>query len=390
MNHSLQNCERFNTPCYIFDEETLLSTVALVRQSLGANFALCYSLKANPFILKSVVGAVDRLEVCSHGEFLICKAWAVPPERIFYTGVNKQGCEIAEALAYGVRHFNLESLRQYEILQDAARQAQVCCRVYVRLNAGNQFGMSMTDLLAVIGACRDTADSCLEVAGVHYFAGTAQKRGRRQKQLSELQECLKAVRPLLTEPVEVEYGPGLGVRYFADEAEAPDEQVLRELTSDLAAVADCRHERWTIELGRFLSAPCGSYLTAVADLKSAGGCSYVILDGGMHQLSYYGQILGMRQPLIRHYGTGGPAQRYLLCGSLCTTADVLAKGVELPQLHLRDRLQFLRCGAYACTEAPGLFLSRNLPGLYLIRADGRVELIRDTLPTYPLNMEEIR
>ena len=37
------------------------------------------------------------------------------------------------------------------------------------------------------------------------------------------------------------------------------------------------------------------------------------------------------------------------------------------------------------TEGISLFLSRELPRVCLVGADGQTRLVRDALPTYPLN-----
>ena len=52
----------------------------------------------------------------------------------------------------------------------------------------------------------------------------------------------------------------------------------------------------TIEMGRFFAAPCGTFLTGVADAKCNLGVNYAICDGGMHQVKYDGQLMGMQAP----------------------------------------------------------------------------------------------
>ena len=60
----------------------------------------------------------------------------------------------------------------------------------------------------------------------------------------------------------------------------------------------------TLELGRSLTASCGTYLTRVVDVKTNATGNYAILDGGIHHLVYYGQSMGMRRPPCGCWGPG--------------------------------------------------------------------------------------
>ena len=140
----------------------------------------------------------------------------------------------------------------------------------------------------------------------------------------------------------------------------------------------------TLEMGRFLAAECGTYLTSVADQKRNEGENYLILDGGIHHVNYYGQMMAMKRPemefLPRKEG-GSPETMWNLCGSLCTVSDVLVKEVPLPGPEIGDRIAFRKIGAYSVTEGIYLFLSRDLPKvLFFSEKEGPV-LARDSLPT---------
>ena len=78
----------------------------------------------------------------------------------------------------------------------------------------------------------------------------------------------------------------------------------------------------------------------------------------------------------------------MLCGSLCTTGDVLVRDVELPRLQMGDVLAFENVGAYTVTEGIGLFLSHALPAVYLFHEDRTGEelmLARGPMPTSKIN-----
>ncbi|WP_294717972.1 hypothetical protein [uncultured Gemmiger sp.] len=138
-------------------------------------------------------------------------------------------------------------------------------------------------------------------------------------------------------------------------------------------------------MGRFYTAECGYYLTTAMDCKDHDGQHYCIVDGGMNHLNYLGQIMGMKRPHLRHFAAqAGETLDWTLCGSLCTTNDVLVRSMPLDGLAPGDLLVFENAGAYSVTEGLGLFLSRDLPRVVLWQ-DGTPRLVRGITPTYPLN-----
>lgn len=46
---------QYGTPSYIFDESALEERIAAVREIFGADIRLCYSIKANPFLIPAAL-----------------------------------------------------------------------------------------------------------------------------------------------------------------------------------------------------------------------------------------------------------------------------------------------------------------------------------------------
>lgn len=397
---------RFGTPCFVFDEAALARRMREIGAIVGDRVRLCYSIKANPFLIPAMRPLVSLLEVCSPGELAICEALGVDPQTILFSGVNKTAGDIAHAMDAGVTRFTAESPLHVELLE---REAAARGRVYpvlLRLTAGTQFGMDEADLLSIVDARKSTPH--LRFDGLHYFAGTQRKK--LSEQIAELERLSAFMDRLEQEhgfPVrQLEYGPGLYFPYFAHEDASDTLAPLRELAPHLQRMAD--RTELTVEMGRFFVSPCGTYLTAVADTKDNCGVHYAILDGGIHHVNYIGGNMGMRVPRIAHLpgpnhvsADGCPnaegcqnsdtclnahpdQQDWQLCGSLCTTADVLVRKVALNGLARGDVLAFESIGAYSVTEGPALFLSRDLPRIVLSGEDGE-RLSRDTVHASELN-----
>ena len=372
----------FATPAFIFDADEFGRRAKNVKSAIGGA-SLCYSIKANPFLLACLPEEIDRVEVCSPGELAICRRVGVDPSTVVYSGVNKGSEDIAEAIEYGAELLTAESLRQLGLINAAALAAGKRVRVALRLTSGNQFGMDSENLKRAVA--EKGSYEGVDIVAIHYSGTQKKKLAVVEKELAELEELADTLEERFgLSGISLEYGPGLPADYFSDDPEGRDMAVLAETGAMIAAVAARRSV--TVEFGRFLASPCGTYLTAVADIKNNNGENFVICDGGINHLKYYGQTMAMQTPPITLLGDHGEkTEDYTLCGSLCTTADILVRKVTLPALSVGDVLAFGRCGAYSVTEGIGLFLSRQLPRIVLHSERGGNRLLRDFYGTDILN-----
>lgn len=400
------------TPYYVFDTDEFAKRAAMIRAALdckgGRRIPLCFSIKANPFLLHRLPEGLDHVEVCSPGELEICIALGVKPESIIYSGVMKEKCDIERAVSYGagiltcesIRHATLISEVMLESMPEGAHEAEFTetkAQVILRLTSGNQFGMSLEDIEYIISHPDEFKG--IEVMGIHYYSGTQKSLRKINKDLEKIKSALTMLKDKYSfEPQLVEYGPGLCVEYFEEDWQEKEKQSLDEAAEVLREFAE--EYPLGIEMGRFLAASCGKYYTQVKDLKSTGDANYAILDGGIHHLNYFGQRMAMQVPPIRVYGgevseneekpgvelTQLPETDYTLCGSLCTVADVLVREVKLKKLELGDVLEFGHCGAYSVTEAPALFLSRQLPAIYAYSKGCGYECLREHIPAAEINL----
>ena len=82
---------KYGTPLYLFDLEAFTARAQRVRAAFGSDVNLCYSMKANPFVLRGLPDVFRWVEVCSPGELTICERLGIPPERILYSGEQGRG-----------------------------------------------------------------------------------------------------------------------------------------------------------------------------------------------------------------------------------------------------------------------------------------------------------
>ena len=375
---------QYGTPLYVFDINVLRRRIAYLRNSLPG-VRLCFAVKANPFLLQELRGFADRFEVCSPGEAEICNRAHIPAAQQVISGVYKTPSVMEKMIAQGngPRLFTVESVRQFRLLSGLAEQYRKPINVLLRLTSGNQFGMEEQEIVQLVQEREEYPLVCIR--GIQFFSGTQKTSLKRLlRELEAVDTFVCALQETCGFTVqELEFGPGFPVNYF--QGQAFDEDAFLAGFSGLLAGLRCG-ARVTLELGRSIAASCGSYLTRVVDVKQNRGQNYAIVDGGMHQMVYYGQSMAMQHPQCRIYPPrSGDAENWNLCGSLCTVNDILVKQLPVAGLKCGDVFAFGNTGAYCMTEGISLFLSRALPRIVLLRAEGAPLLVREALPTDRIN-----
>lgn len=387
-----EGVRKYGTPTYFFDLDVLKARIGQIKKKFGSDIGLCYAMKANPFLIKELDAYVDRFEVCSPGEYEICYETGISPDRIIVSGVNKTYASMDRIMELGDGSgiFTVESPEQYEILSRVCQSRRKHIKVLIRLSSGNQFGVDQRTYEKLAGQI--AKDEMMELVGMHYYSGTQKKFGKLERELKEITEYTAHLADGCgIRTAELEYGPGLPVSYFEGDKPDDDEEMLGNLCFMLRDIKV--YDKITIELGRFIAAGCGYYATSVVDIKNTDGHNYCIVDGGIHHINYYGQLMGMKRPhmkLLRtDEGENGTAEsEWCIFGSLCTVNDVLIKDVRMPSLNFGDCLVFADCGAYSVTEGMALFLSRELPQIVFYSKDGGFKQVRGFVPTYRINSYE--
>ena len=390
---AFQECvSTLGTPSYLFDLDRFDERVRLVRSCFGDQTSLCFSIKANPFLVGFLPDEIDRLEVCSPGELTICEKAGIPMEKLIFSGVHKSIRDIERAAEDGVGTFTAESRLHMELLSavGAARGQKLPTLIRVTdVKGGSQFGVDVAELFRILAERRSYPG--VQIVGLHYFTGTQKRKGKKIiEELDALSALIQRLRDELHfETERIEYGTGLAVDYFTPDADEAEKRRLAEISDRIRTFAG--ETDLTVEMGRFFAAPCGYYFTKIVDMKTNCGIHYVITDGGMNHLKYDGQLQGMQIPEIIHLKrneaprSDQDMEKWTICGSLCTTGDILARDVELQHPEIGDVLVFGRTGAYSVTEGIALFLSREIPAAAVCSEKTGVKLVRREIPADPFN-----
>jgi diaminopimelate decarboxylase len=343
---------------------------------LPASVKLHYAMKANPMpaVVGFMAGLVDGIDVASGGELKVALDAGADPQEVSFAGPGKRDAELRQAVASRVL-VNIESAREIGVLARVSQDLGLPARVAVRVNPDfelkgsgmkmgggpKQFGVDveqMPTLLAEVGRAG------LAFEGFHLFAGS---QNLRAESICEAQQKSYALALRLAEhaPAPVRFlnlGGGFGIPYFPGEQRldiAPIGDNLQELVQ--RAQREMPQASLVIELGRYLVAEAGVYVTRIVDRKLSRGHVYLVTDGGLnHHLSAsgnFGQVVRKNYPVaIGNRMASEATELASVVGPLCTPLDLLADRMNLPVAQENDLVVVFQSGAYGASASPQAFL----------------------------------
>jgi diaminopimelate decarboxylase len=381
---ALQEIARqYGTPTYAFDVRRLRAQVEKLRSHLPPRTEIYYSLKSNASLGISNVLAECGIgaDVASAGELATAIEAGYSPERIFVAGPFKLPETIALLQETPEAIVSVDSLSELQWLSDTGLTNPAVLRLrpdfgscaVVKAGSESRFGFTCEEL----DRCREVLPSCpLDLIGFHVFAGSqvldAEQVNEHLRRALDL--SLRAADTLGIEPQLINLGGGFGIPYAANQQELDLDRVGNELEKLAERAAPAR---LSLELGRYLVAESGWYLTSVVGHQTFQGRPAVIVDGGVHQRAdMCGLCLRSNQspPLVikgsRHTlptdpadGTGSVPTTMPtdILGCLSLPDDVLLEASPLPELARGDALAFSNAGAYGLWSSPALFHGSPLP-----------------------------
>ncbi|MFG3226574.1 type III PLP-dependent enzyme [Kitasatospora sp. NPDC048194] len=389
--------EEFGTPLYLYDGEEITTRFRGLRAALHPAMEVFYSLKANPNIsicaLLHSCGA--RAEVSSLTELVTAIRAGVGPQDIVFLGPGKSRAEVAACLDEDVHAIVCESVEELGLIDGLARERGTVARVVLRVNPSFQVkgsGLTMggkprqfgtdEELLLAEGKGLAGRYPNVRLTGVQVYLGTRilseESVVENTRRIFELAERLSAELDFPLETVDV--GGGLGIAYFDNEKDL-DVQVLTAGLNPLIEDFAGRHPgtRLIMELGRFLVAASGTYVTRVRYTKTSMGENFAVTDGGTnHHMAAVGigSYVKRNFPMAALERLDEPAtEPWHITGPLCTPNDVIGKKVPMPPLRPGELIGVQRSGAYGPTASPVHFLSHGYPAEVLV-LDGRAHLVR--------------
>lgn len=365
--------KRHQTPYYYYDMDLLRKVLDIVKTESGRrNFNVFYAVKANfnPVIVKTISGYGFGADCVSGNEIAHSLECGFPPQKIVFAGVGKSDGEIELALEKGILCFNSESVPELMVINEIAGKTGHKAHVALRINPNveahtlkhittgteeNKFGIRLSEL----GAVADLIPSLknIEFKGLHFHIGSQITEMAPYRNLcSRVNEVWEWFTERGFEKLDINVGGGLGISY-----EEPDQMPpFAEYFEVFANHLDRRiHGNISFELGRSLTAMCGSLISKVLYVKEGATEKFVILDAGMTDLLR--PALYQAYHKIENLTSQGTKEKYTVAGPICESTDTFGKFVELPMTSRGDLIAIRSAGAYGEAMASRYNL-RNLPG----------------------------
>ncbi len=394
--HSL--AQRYDTPFFLYDADEINRRIVLVRESLARLVRVFYAVKANPNLelLKAVRAVADGLDISSSGELEQACLAGFDMANISFAGPAKTRSELSASIQRGVGYISIESLRELMECVDLSRRSGRKANVVVRINPqalNRAFGIKMGGRPIQFGVDEEDLDPLLEqivansenlcFRGIHIYAGS--QCFEATGVVESVRNCFRLARlietrtPLFCRMINL--GGGFGASHTEESHELQLESLAKDLVPVLREFRDSSAAERVIvfELGRFLTADAGVYVTRVISRKESRGKTFVMVDGGLHHhlaaAGTFGALFRANFVLRNFSRPDAPKVRCNIAGPSCNPTDMLGVDVELPRPEPGDLIAVLKSGSYGLTSSPVLFLGRRTPA-ELIRRQGQIILGR--------------
>lgn len=367
------------TPFFYYDTDLLRETLTTLKvESKNYNDIIVhYAIKANanPKVLNIICQAGLGADCVSGGEILAAIAAGFPVSKIVYAGVGKSDWEINLALDKNIFCFNVESLPEFEIINELAMAKKKIANVAFRINpdieahthanittglAENKFGIAIESMDHIIKEAYKLKN--INFIGLHFHIGS---QILIMDDFINLCSCINRLQDQLEKQHivvrHINVGGGLGINY-----DCPDQNLIPDFKTYFNTYVHHLNlregQQLHFELGRSIVAQCGSLITRALYIKQGTQKQFVIVDAGMTDLIRPALYHAYHQ--IENISSNAPMEVYDVVGPICESSDVFAKSIELNKTKRGDLLAIRSAGAYGETMA-SQYNCRQLPQGYI-------------------------
>jgi diaminopimelate decarboxylase len=372
--------EAGGTPLFVYDNNIVGGQIAALRAAMPDGLALYYSVTANPYepLLNFIGRYVEGFRVVSRGELEHLKRAGLAGIGMTFAGPGKRDDELEAGIAAGAT-ISLESEGEARRAIEAGERVGIQPKLAVRVNPPfsidngrlsigarpSPFGV---DAERVPGLVEGLIEAGVDWRGLHIFAAA---QCLDDSALIEAHKaiiaCAGGIAHKLDLPLpELNLGGGFDVPCFAGEQPIDVYRMAKALHDTVCSGPELlATTRLSLELGRWLVAECGVYLTRVLDRTESCGATFLTTDGGGHHLlAATGCLLERGRgnfPIALANRFDAPAdEQVTVTGCLATPHDALGDEVMLPRAEPGDVIAIFCAGAYGLTASPQAWESRPL------------------------------
>jgi diaminopimelate decarboxylase len=362
--------QRYGTPLYIYDRQTMDSAAKNYKSLLSAQYpaeaSVTYAGKAYLSIAISQWAYRQNLMIdCTgSGEIAIAVKAGLPKRHILVHGVNKSQEDLSAAIEHAGT-IVVDNITELNRLEQVSHQ-QGLPDLWLRLQPGmavethaytqtghedSKFGMEFNQLLEAASFCKKFN---LPLKGIHFHQGS---QFRDPEPLAHgIERALDAAKEIgFSDEWHLSPGGGWGVAYHEDDLPHPMvEQYIRFNTEFISS--GCRSRKLPLpylhlEPGRTLVARAGVALYRVGTIKRTPHRTWLLADGGMADNPRHA-LYGTKYSALPVKSLERPIEEKVwIAGPYCESGDVLIEGLPFPKIEEGELIAVPMAGAYHLSMA---------------------------------------
>lgn len=397
-----QLLERYGSPLYILDEDSLRAACQQYREALARYYPgeslVIYASKAwNCLAVCAIVNQENLgVDVVSAGELLTAVKAGVPNDHLYFHGNNKSLEELQQGIESGCR-IVVDNWFELKSLSTLAQQAEQTVPILLRLTPGiechtheyirtghldSKFGFDPDQIEEVFQFVAQQPQ--LHCLGLHAHIGSQIFELQPHADLAGVMvQWFKIAADHGLPVTELDIGGGLGICYTeADDPPSIDTWVKTVAESVAQACQDqgVPLPKLIAEPGRSLIGAAAVTAYKVGSQKTVPGIrTYVAVDGGMSDNPRPITYQSVYRALVANRMSAPLTEKTTLAGKHCESGDVVIQEADLPALAANDVIVVAGTGAYNYSMASN-YNRVPRPAAVLVKA-GEAHLIiqRETL-----------
>ena len=361
--------EDYPDSAYVYDLKIVERNCSNVQKTFE-KFNVLYSMKANPNI--SILQTIKRMgigiDAASKEEVDIAYKCGFIAQQIFYSSPGKSEKDITESIDRCI--IIADSIGEVERICEIAKERKTELDIGIRINVENadiknnafeimsgiptKFGIRLEQLIKAIEIC----STCMvNIVGIHvYFGSQILSENVIKQNIYQILECARKTLKMLDLEF-VNIGGGFGIPYKNEEPldlmKIIDNKISEGVYELLKKGVICN-----LELGRYLVANAGVFVSRVNDIKDDGNTKYIVLSAGMN--GFFRPIFTSEFYMLRKLGlVGGEREKVTVVGNLCTPLDQYYKDYLMERLEVGDMVIFENAGAYGYSMSMLKFCSHS-------------------------------
>lgn len=357
--------QRFGSPLYILDEETLRTACRQYRQAFQTYYPgeslVIYASKAWNCLAVCAVVASEELgiDVVSGGELFTALQAGLKPETMYFHGNNKSIEELKLAIDTGCT-IVVDNWLELKTLVEM----QVSVRIMLRLTPGiechtheyirtghldSKFGFDPDQLDSVFKFVSKQPQ--LDCVGLHAHIGSQIFELQAHQDLTGVMVQWLSKAASYGLPVrELDIGGGLGIRYTESD-DPPSIEAWVQVICD-GIVKACQEQN--VPLPKLIAEPGRSLIGSACITAYTIGSqkvipeirTYVTVDGGMSDNPRPITYQSVYRAIIANRMSEPLTQTVAVAGKHCESGDIVIKQAQLPETEAGDILVVMATGAY--------------------------------------------